>query len=479
MRQILPTLLLVAAASSLHADELLWSDEFDGTSLDTSKWEAMLGDGSFYGIPGWGNNELQYYQSDSDNLFVSGGLLHIVARQQSAGGYNYTSARIRTRNKADFLYGRLEARIQIPSGQGLWPAFWMLPTNSPYGGWAAGGEIDIMESVNTATSAHGTIHFGDNWPGNVSNGGSLYPGGVITGFHVYAIEWDPLQIRWYFDGQLFHTVNENQWFSTGASGDAEAPFDVPFHFLLNVAVGGNWPGPPNGSTPFPAEMLVDWVRVYVDELQAPYGGSATILPGTVEAEDFDLGGAGQAFWDADASNNGNQYRTDQGVDIEACSEGGFNVGWIREGEWLEYTVTGQVGEYNVVARVASESAGGTFRIEVDGVDATGPITVPVTGGWQTWTDVSATLELPSAGTHVLRFVNTTPLGEYNFNRLDFTFVPPLMGDANGDGQVDFLDLNLVLTFWGTNDPRADLNGNGLVEFDDLNIVLGNWGAVDN
>ncbi|MCA9311537.1 MAG: carbohydrate-binding protein, partial [Phycisphaerales bacterium] len=145
-------------------------------------------------------------------------------------------------------------------------------------------------------------------------------------------------------------------------------------------------------------------------------------------------------------------------------------------EWLEYTVDAAAGEYLFDARVASESQGGSFRLRVDGVDV-GETSLDATGGWQNWTTVSGSFEVPTSGTHVIRFERTG--GEFNLNRFDFTFIPPFEGDANGDGMVDFLDLNLILSFWGTSDPRADLDGNGLVDFNDLNTVLAHWGQVDN
>jgi|GEM_PF-1341350 len=239
---------------------LAWSDEFDGTSIDTGVWEHMLGDGSAYGNPGWGNNELQIYTSDAANSYVQDGSLHIVAIKS---GSNYTSARLRTQGSVDIQYGRIEARMKLPTGQGIWPAFWMLPTNSPYGGWAASGEIDIMESINDANRVYGTIHYGDYWPNNASTGGS-YGGGIdySAGFHVMAIEWEPDQIRWYMDGIQYASVNSSTWWSVAAPGNPRAPFDTPFHMLLNIAVGGDWPGYPDGSTQFPQTLEVDYVRVY-------------------------------------------------------------------------------------------------------------------------------------------------------------------------------------------------------------------------
>lgn len=236
---------------------LVWSDEFNGLSVDTNKWEFLTGDGSQFGIPGWGNNELQWYQAA--NASVSGGTLTIEARQQSVGGKAYTSSRLRTRGMGDFLYGRFEMRARLPVGKGMWPAFWMLPTDSSaYGVWAASGEIDIMESIGGDT-IYGTIHFGDTAPGNQQSGSvTSLPAGGAASFHEYAVEWEPGEIRWYLDDQLYGT--KTSWFSTG--GAYPAPFDVDFHLLLNLAVGGNFPGNPDGSTVFPQQYVIDYVRVY-------------------------------------------------------------------------------------------------------------------------------------------------------------------------------------------------------------------------
>ena len=252
---------------------LVWSDEFNGTSLDPEVWFYETGDGSQYGFgtlpnkaPGWGNNELQYYLPD--NVQLVDGKLQIEAKRESAEGYNFTSGRINTRDRFAFKYGRIEASIKFPSGQGLWPAFWMLPQDSPYGTWAASGEIDIAEAVNldgtNDNEIFATIHFGgeEEVGQNVSSGTVYTPSFDVTeGFHTYAFEWDEFEMRWYVDGTLYFV--ENSWFSTAAA--YPAPFNQPFHVLFNLAVGGNFPGSPNGTTPFPATLEVDWVRVYSGE----------------------------------------------------------------------------------------------------------------------------------------------------------------------------------------------------------------------
>lgn len=435
---------VLALGNLARADEVLvWSDEFDGTSLDPSKWSYMYGDGSDYGIAGWGNNEQEYYTSRPENVYVEDGMLHIVAREESYEGFNYTSGRIRTLNKAEFLYGRIEGRMKIPSTKGIWPAFWMLPTNSPLGGWAASGEIDIMESVNIADTIYGTIHYGGQWPNNVHSGGERTNGiDYSQDFHVYGVEWTPQYLRWYVDGTPYYTRVASNWFSTAAPDDDNAPFDHPFHILLNVAVGGNFPGGTDGTSQFPQEIVVDWVRVYQGEttapMQDPYNGIPQGIPGTLQMEDYDLGGQGVAYNDCDAANQGNAYRTGEGVDLEECSEGGFNVGWMCAGEWIEYTISVEAtGAYHVNARVAAEQSNGVFRLALDGADVTPELVVPNTGGWQNWTTINSDASL-NAGEHVLRFSNTGT-AEFNINWISFepNCVP---GDINGDGVLDGDDI---------------------------------------
>ena len=207
--------------------------------------------------------ELQYYRSE--NAVVSGGLLTITAKQEFFNGSQYTSARMRTLNKGDWTYGRMEMRAKMPIGQGLWPAFWMLPSDNAYGTWAASGEIDIMEFVgHQPNKTFGTIHYGDVWPGNVFSGNDYFlPSGTFNDdFHVFAIEWDACGIRWFVDGIEY--ASQSSWWSAG--GAYPAPFDQRFHLLLNMAVGGNLPGPPDGTTVFPQELVVDYVRVYQKDM---------------------------------------------------------------------------------------------------------------------------------------------------------------------------------------------------------------------
>ncbi len=227
---------------------LTWQDEFNspaGTPVDQSKWRFDIGG------HGWGNNERQYYTSSTSNAVHDGqGNLVITARRENPANYQchygrceYTSARLLTAATFNQAYGRFEARIKIPRGQGIWPAFWMLGSDFGSVGWPGSGEIDIMENVGREpNTVHGTIH-GPGYSGGGGITGSRTIGQPLAdAFHTYRVDWEPNVIRWYLDGQEF--------------------CDHPFFMILNVAVGGNWPGYPDGSTQFPQQMLVDYVRVY-------------------------------------------------------------------------------------------------------------------------------------------------------------------------------------------------------------------------
>ena len=240
---------------------LVWSEEFNDTQLDPETWYFESGNGSQYGLTDWGNNELQWYLEDSAT--IDNGILIITAKQESSNSKNYTSARLHTRDRVAVRYGRIEARMKLPAGKGMWPAFWLLPQSNAYGTWASSGEIDIMEAVNLGVNddykIHGTLHYGDEWPNNVYTGmeKSVSIDNTLD-FHEYALEWDVSEMRWYVDGVLFAT--QNDWFTTQAP--FPAPFDETFYILLNLAVGGDWPGSPDTSTIFPQTLEVDYLRVY-------------------------------------------------------------------------------------------------------------------------------------------------------------------------------------------------------------------------
>jgi beta-glucanase (GH16 family) len=242
--------------------QLSWSDEFDapdGSRPDPSKWVYDIGGG------GWGNNELQTYTDRPENAVIRNNALVIQARRETFRGSDgisrdYTSARLKTLGTFTQTYGKFEARIRIPRGQGIWPAFWMLGENITTVGWPACGEIDIMENIGREPSiVHGTIH-GPGHSGAQGIGASFTkPGGgaFADDFHVFTVEWEPGIIRWFVDGTHFQTR-----VAADLPAGARWVYDHPFFLLLNVAVGGNWPGNPDTTTTFPQEMQVDWVRVY-------------------------------------------------------------------------------------------------------------------------------------------------------------------------------------------------------------------------
>ncbi|GIP23112.1 RICIN domain-containing protein [Paenibacillus sp. J22TS3] len=261
MISLMIALIPVNQASAAPNWKLVWSDEFDSSTLNRSNWTPEIGTGN----GGWGNNELQYYTDRSQNLQVTGGNLVITARKEAYGGMNYTSARIKTQNLKTFTYGKIEARIKLPSGQGLWPAFWMLGSNFDTVGWPYCGETDIMERVNNNPFVNGTVHWD---AGGQADYGKESGNLDFSQYHVYSVEWDSKYIRWFVDGQQF-----NEFYIENGTGNTEE-FQRPFFLLLNLAVGGNWPGSPNNSTPFPSQMLVDYVRVYQDN-----GQSSTISNG--------------------------------------------------------------------------------------------------------------------------------------------------------------------------------------------------------
>ena len=284
-----------------------WADEFDGDSLDAGKWDFDLGNG-FYNydanvwINGWGNNELQYYTREPKNAYVKDGMLHLRAVKESYERCGYTSARIKTRKRDGGklfaqTYGKFEIRAKMPVGQGVWPALWMLPQDEKYGGWAASGEIDILETKGQEpTKISSALHFGSGWPANTHVNQVLeLPGKqTIADFHVYGLEWTPGEIRWSIDGKEY--AKRSFWWSSSKRMDNKgarpanekelnpwpAPFDQPFYLIMNIAVGGGFAGNPDKSTEFPVEMVVDYVRAY--ERIGGYGEMKSRGPGKLPFE---------------------------------------------------------------------------------------------------------------------------------------------------------------------------------------------------
>ena len=264
----------------------VWRDEFSGRKIKQQHWSHEVN------CVGGGNNEKQCYTDRPENSYVKHGKLHIVAREESYSGpgrfdddpnYDpadqsvtlpYTSARLRTKNKFDFKYGRVEVRAKLTGGQGMWPAIWMLPTDNVYGGWPNSGEIDILEAVNLGVwpnEVHGTLHYGLAWPQWENHGQTLATDfNPADDFHVYALEWEEGEIRWYVDGKHYQTQTSEGWYNyiwkgqeTGFEvANPTAPFDEKFHLIMNLATGGDWPGNPDTNWAEDRELVVDYVRVY-------------------------------------------------------------------------------------------------------------------------------------------------------------------------------------------------------------------------
>ena len=484
-----------------QAWKLVWSDEFDGTTLNTTNWTRETGG------DGWGNNELEYYTNRDVNAFVSDGMLTIKALQESYGGKNYTSARLITKGKRFFKYGKIEARIKLPYGQGIWPAFWTLGQNISNVGWPACGELDIMEliggGVNRDNRVYGTAHWDNNGHQSYGLNYTLPSGNFSDDFHVFSIVWDASKIEWYCDNNKYCTLSLTPSYLDELKAEQ--------FIILNLAVGGNWPGNPNSTTVFPQTMLVDYVRVYKDTLGLPsinmispannsqfnpgetikltaeanpadnikkieflqdavkigetsikpyswdwknvqpgcynvsalvtmvsgqtvqsapvsikvgascgrssYKGYPQKIPGKIEAENFDNGGANVSYYDADAGNSAGFYRTGESVDIENCYDagGGYDVCSTTAGEWLKYNIEAtESTPYNLNFRaVSTNSAGSDLRLYVDDVDVTGLFHIPYTGA-TTWVYITKGNITLSKGVHDVKLLFVTAGCSLNF-----------------------------------------------------------------
>lgn len=539
---------------------LVWSDEFNGATLDESSWTRETGGG------GWGNNELQYYTDRTVNSYLENGVLVIKAMQESYGGRNYTSARLKTQGKKFFKYGKIEARMRLPYGQGIWPAFWTLGESISSVGWPACGEIDIMEMLgHESFKSYGTTHWNNNGQHAYQGGSySLSSGTFSDSYHLFSIIWDEQSIRWYVDNNLFYTISIT---SPSMSELRENHF-----IILNVAVGGNWPGYPDPTTVFPQYMYVDYVRVYkdtsagnpvvnilspeqnanfsegsdiniladvsgfanpvqyvefyqgdarigIDSVEpysfswqgvyegayiltvkakdntglvvssqsvnitvgqgyshSPYLGRPVMLPGVIEMENYDLGGEGIAYHDSDPFINqgnqyGNYYRMAEGVDLQQTTDagGGHNLGWTANGEWVKYYIeVSQSGFYKLTSRVASPNSNGVFRIDVDGIDKTGNIAVPLTGDWQNWTNVINDNIFLEEGVHILTFhvVNSG----FNINKIIFSYTTTDFEDDSYNPEYFRLYNNYPNPFNSLTKIKFDLPHNSAVELKIYNVL---------
>ncbi|MEN9491314.1 MAG: hypothetical protein RJA63_1763 [Pseudomonadota bacterium] len=377
------------ATTTDTAQTPVWQDEFNGKAVDAGKWSAQIGNGIGSGagyVSGWGNNELEYYTDRAENLKVEDGNLVITARKEAFTGdangtatnFTWTSARIRTAGKFSRTYGKFEIRAKLPRGKGLWPAIWMLPEDqagTTYGTWAANGEIDIMEGWGSKPTRTGhTIHYGGMWPNNVYSGKEVdFPNaGSIDQWHVYTLEWRSNEIRWYVDGQLVSTKTE--WWSSKAmppTSDADlnawpAPFDKPFHLLLNLAVGGNFDGNPDATTPDTAQMLVDYVRVYSlpDEARSPGTRPSMTYPWTPKP-------ARAALADGNLIYNGgfDWAASDSRIDASTASITGASSSHF----WLLYTSDGAATVSNDAGALKTEitqpgSVNYAVQVRQDGIN---------------------------------------------------------------------------------------------------------------
>ena len=385
---------------------LVWGDEFDspaGESPDASRWVFDLG-GS-----GWGNAERQYYTDRPENASMDGeGHLVIAAREESLPGTScwygtcrYSSARLKTQGRFEQQYGRIEMRAQLPFGPGLWPAFWMLGAELGSVGWPAAGEIDVMENIGREPSeVHGTVHGpGYSGAGGIGSGFRLPEGERFAdAFHTFAIEWAPESVRWFVDGHLYQTL-------TPANLPPDAPwvFDQPFFLLLNVAVGGYWPGDPDATTAFPQHLRVDYVRVFERQESPP--GTTREGSRRIEAEDFD------AQW---------------GVLTERVSSasGGANIGWVARGDWSVYRDVdfGNREVESAALRVASGAGvSGEVAVRLDSVSGPRLAVFPLedTGGWEDWVRLERPLETLPDGRRDVYLVFDSAAGRRELGNVDW------------------------------------------------------------
>jgi len=345
---------------------LIWQDEFNGTALDTSKWSYEQG----YYISddpnswGWGNAELQHYTDSAQNVFVQDGKLNIRARNdsksfpQDPNRYaQYSSGKINTKDHFSFQYGRVDIRAKLPTGNGVWPALWMLPEDSVYGAWAASGEIDIMEAKGRLPgTTSGAVHFGGQWPVNRYIAGEYhFPEGqtFANDYHVYSLVWEEDNVKWYVDGTFFFKVSRDQWYSVAAPNNPNAPFDQPFYLIMNLAIGGHFDG---GLTPdpsdIPATMQVDYVRVYKEGDDNGNGnGNGNENPGNVpviigdEVKGLKKSGDDVLFYVNDATFADLHYKVNNGqqMNVAMTSAGNGNytypVNSLQAGDTIEYSFT--------------------------------------------------------------------------------------------------------------------------------------------
>jgi beta-glucanase (GH16 family) len=273
--------------------KLIFEENFSGNSLNTSLWEFDIGNGD-----GWGNEELEYYRKNSENIFIQNDQLHIVARVKDFGGFKYTSAKITTKKTFHFTYGKVEARIKSPIGKGIWPAFWMLGANIDETPWPKCGEIDILEAINTENIIYNTLHYYSTEENKHKENQQKTNIENINEFHIYTLTWTKNEIKMLIDDKETYSANLNEF-------DTDA-FQKPFYLLLNLAVGGNWPGTEIDETVFPLEMVIDYIRIYQEEVNYEYTPKILIWE-----DHFDSKTLNTSIWKYTTGNGDNGWGTEQ------------------------------------------------------------------------------------------------------------------------------------------------------------------------
>ncbi len=400
----------------LNGWTLIWSDEFEDGTLNESKWSRAEN-----GLGG-GNNELQYYTQRTKNAYIEDGFLIIEAIEEeysnSDGVRDYTSARLSTLNKGDFLYGRIEIKAKLAEGQGLWSAISMLPSQPSFGDGSASGEINIMDAINIKGSKGNetitSLQFGDAWPDNVFISNIYSPKkSVSKNAHTYAIEWEPLEIRWYVDNELTHI--QTDWWSAGAP--YPAPFNKKFHLALNLSVGGNWAGNPNEKTKFPQSMQVDYVRIY----------QSTDIASTEPDTETDID-TGQ-----DSIENVQEFAILQAEDANVIS-GAFTT-TVGEREVINFFSWGNYLQFNEVDFldgrdqlefvVAQDYHFGYIEVRLDALD--GPIIADIhvghTDGWTSFKEQISELNQTITGVHSVFIISRHLFGAGDFDYFKFSKKP--------------------------------------------------------
>jgi beta-glucanase (GH16 family) len=494
---------------------LVWSDEFNqpvGSPPDPKHWNHETGDS------GYGNQELEDYVDDiehaqivADPSATDGRALQIEATKDASG--RYFSARLNSAGHETPMYGFVEARIRLPRGQGIWPAFWLLGNNISTVGWPACGEMDVMENIGMESWRglnEGSLHLaGRSGPDSLHASYQLPNGERFSdAYHLFQMLWLPNAISYYVDGRLYET-------RTPADSSGKWPFNQPAFMIVNLAVGGNFPGNPDATTIFPSKMLIDYVRIYTGKLRRPsapvdlaarpdadgggidlswrgspgamsytiyrrsegrtsvaaravfdsayrdrvstpnvpcvyrvaadnaagesarsepalafalpamdrpYRGTPWAVPGAIDLADYDYGGEGVAFHNPDSVNHVGQYRANESISVEACSDNmaRYDLGWTSPGEWLNYTVDVRAaGHYRLDVRAANGSgrAARVHAVDMNTDSTSGSIEIGPTSGWQSWRQFTSSIDLPK-GKSVLRlWIDKAPC---NFSALVIT-----------------------------------------------------------